>query len=49
MSLLRSNEDAMEKGAIAPDFLLPNVTGEDISISQFDGKSILIIFMFLQI
>ena len=36
---------ALEVGDKAPDFTLPSTTGEDISLSQFQGKkSVLIEF-----
>ena len=45
MTLLKSNKDAVPKGAKAPNFSLLNVDGNTISLSAFKGKPVLIIFM----
>jgi hypothetical protein len=34
---------ALEIGATAPDFTLPSTTGEKISLSQFQGKQLVLI------
>ena len=34
---------AVEVGDKAPDFKLPSTTGEDISLSQFQGKQLVLI------
>ena len=34
---------AVELGDKAPDFTLPSTTGEDISLSQFQGKQLVLI------
>ena len=34
---------AVEVGEKAPDFTLPSTTGEDISLSQFRGKKLVLI------
>ncbi|MDA1197056.1 MAG: thioredoxin family protein [Nanoarchaeota archaeon] len=46
MSLLKSDPDAMERGASAPDFsLLNTVDGSTVSLSDFSGKAVCVIFM----
>ena len=35
---------AVEVGEKAPDFTLPSTTGKDVSLSQFQGKRVLIEF-----
>ena len=34
---------ALERGEYAPDFTLPSTTGEDISLSQFRGKKLVLL------
>ena len=34
---------ALEVGEKAPDFTLPSTTGKDISLSQFQGKQLVLI------
>jgi peroxiredoxin len=34
---------APEAGELAPDFTLPSTTGEDISLSQFRGKKLVLL------
>ena len=34
---------ALEVGETAPDFTLPSTTGEQISLSQFQGKQLVLI------
>jgi len=34
---------ALEVGEQAPDFTLPSTTGEEISLSQFRGKKLILI------
>ena len=34
---------AVEVGEKAPDFTLPSTTGKDISLSQFQGKQLVLI------
>jgi peroxiredoxin len=34
---------ALEIGEYAPDFTLPSTTGEDISLSQFRGKKLVLL------
>jgi AhpC/TSA family len=34
---------AVEVGDRAPDFTLPSTTGEDVSLSQFQGKKLVLV------
>ena len=34
---------ALEVGELAPDFTLPSTTGEQISLSQFRGKNLVLL------
>ena len=46
MSLLKSDPDALEQGASAPEFSLMNtVTGSTVNLSDFSGKAVVVIFM----
>jgi len=45
MSLMKSEEQSLMKGDIAPDFSLKNVDNSTVSLSQFKGKTVVIIFM----
>jgi peroxiredoxin len=45
MALLHSQKNALEKGAAAPQFTLKNVNNTNISLSDFKGKPLCIIFM----
>ena len=40
---LTSVATAVEVGEKAPDFTLPSTTGKDISLSQFQGKQLVLI------
>jgi len=44
MALLKS-EQTLSKGDKAPSFTLLNIDGHDVSLSQFKGKPVVIIFM----
>lgn len=39
---------ALEVGDQAPDFTLPSTTGEDISLSQFSGKQLVLVEFFIR-
>jgi peroxiredoxin len=43
MAGLTSLATAVEVGEKAPDFTLPSTTGKDISLSQFQGKQLVLI------
>ena len=46
MALLQSDKEALPQGANAPNFSLTNATtGETVSLSDFKGKPVVIIFM----
>ena len=34
----------LDKGDVAPSFVLPNTNGEDISLSDFQGKDVVLWF-----
>ena len=38
---------ALKVGDKAPDFTLPSTTGENISLSQFQGKKPVVLFFYL--
>jgi len=39
---------ALEVGEQAPDFTLPSTTGEEISLSQFRGKQLVLVEFFIR-
>ena len=39
---------ALEVGEQAPDFTLPSTTGEEISLSQFHGKQLVLLEFFIR-
>lgn len=45
MALLKSDMAALSKSASAPAFTLQNIDGTDVSLSDFEGKPVAIIFM----
>jgi len=45
MVLLKSDSQNLQKGDLAPDFSLKNIDDKAVSLSDFKGKAVVIVFM----